>query len=75
LKSFDGAVLAVSHDESFVNNVITGNRVDQLAEGTATTRPGEIWALSKQKVTRFEGTFKDYKNAILKTVVSGLIAD
>ena len=38
-------------------------------QGNALT--GELWVMSKKKVQRFDGTFRDYKKAIRKVVLSG----
>jgi hypothetical protein len=56
-----------------VNNVIMGSRKSSAenASGGQLTDEGELWVLSKQRVNRFEGGFKDYKNLILKKVMSG----
>lgn len=72
LKAYEGAIIAVSHDEAFVNQVFGAQDV---AAGEVARESGEIWVLSKRKLSRFEGTFKDYKNEILKKILAGGIPD
>ena len=72
LKAYEGAIIAVSHDEAFVNEVFGAESV--VAEEIP-REIGEIWVLSKKKLSRFEGSFKDYKNAILKKILAGGIPD
>jgi len=76
LESYEGAIIAVSHDEAFVNKVIASAGVPSTAAGTdrrsdPTTR-GELWVLSQQRLKRFDGSFNDYKKAIRKKVQAGL---
>ena len=32
---------------------------------------GELWVMSKARLTRFDGSFKEYKKMILKKVING----
>ena len=32
---------------------------------------GELWVMSKKKMKRFDGSFRDYKKAIRKIVMTG----
>lgn len=73
LKAYEGAVIAVSHDEAFVNEVFSGAANEINGEDAG--RAGEIWVLSRKKLSRFDGTFKDYKNEILKKILAGGIPD
>lgn len=71
LSTYEGAVIAVSHDEAFVSRLL-GASISQ-GDDDSKALPGEkgdIWVLSKQKVTRFDGAFKDYKNLILRKIES-----
>lgn len=70
LSSYQGAIIAVSHDEAFVNRLVAASASDVTASETQVSK-GEIWVLSKQNVSRFDGSFKDYKNLIMKKVLKG----
>ena len=63
LHDFDGAIIAVSHDESFVNKVIQSN--DSTEDGPG----GELWVLASNKLIRYDGDFASYKKQIMKKVV------
>jgi hypothetical protein len=65
-----GAILAVSHDESFVNKVINAATPGDAKLGGALPR-GELWVLSKQRLQRFDGSFSEYKKLITKKVLAG----
>jgi hypothetical protein len=77
-----GAVIFVSHDEMFVNKVITRGAyaiidgvVHEDSSSAAAKRrdelpPGELWILSKNKLRRFDGTFGDYKKIVFKTITN-----
>lgn len=70
LSTYQGAIVAVSHDEAFVNKLMRPESSSQ--EASKTEKPvGEIWVLSKQKLTRFEGSFKDYKRSIMQKLSAG----
>jgi ATPase subunit of ABC transporter with duplicated ATPase domains len=72
LETFEGAIIAVSHDEAFVNRVIaTAVTGDKASVNAGTALSGELWVMSKKKVQRFDGSFRDYKKAIRKVVLSG----
>mmetsp|Transcript_25219 Transcript_25219/g.24139 ORF Transcript_25219/g.24139 Transcript_25219/m.24139 type:complete len:293 (+) Transcript_25219:379-1257(+) len=72
LETYEGAIIAVSHDEAFVNRVIaTSLTGDKKAIAAGSALQGELWVMSKKKVQRFNGTFRDYKKAIRKAVMSG----
>lgn len=64
LKAFEGAVIVVSHDEAFVMDVVCGARVGPME------MPGSIYLLAKQALTLFEGSFRDYKKAVLRKLAS-----
>ena len=67
-----GAIIAVSHDESFVNKVINSAVVgDKDSKEDGTALKGELWVLSKRRLERFDGPFKDYKKMITKKVLQG----
>lgn len=86
LSTFEGAIIAVSHDEEFVNQVIAGRnkprdqqqqqphqqqqqhaaKKDALAQELG----GQIWVMSKQELRVFDGTFQQYKQLVLKRVVT-----
>jgi ATPase subunit of ABC transporter with duplicated ATPase domains len=67
LSSYEGTVIAVSHDETFVNKVI--NNVPGVSSSSAKkTSQGKIWVLSKCRLRRFDGTFKEYKKLIMSKV-------
>lgn len=83
LASFEGAIIAVSHDESFVNSLMssaakfaTGNGDGKKDHDTsATLSRGEIWIMSKKKVRRMEGSFSDYKKTIKQKIEKGESVD
>ena len=56
----------MSHDESFVNKVINA---DNSKDPDALK--GELWVMSKQRLQRFDGSFKEYKKMITKKVLAG----
>jgi len=71
LSTFDGAIIAVSHDESFVNKVIKGAVVgDKESKENGTAQRGELWIMSKKRLQRFDGEFNDYKKQIAKKIRS-----
>ena len=76
-----GAVIFVSHDETFVNNVLNREgrpaleEIAGLAErsvaafgGMEGAPAGELWVLSKRALRRFEGTFSEYKRSVSRSV-------
>ena len=64
--------MAVSHDESFVNKVINAAVVgDKDAKDPGAVQKGELWVMSKQRLQRFDGSFKEYKKMITKKVLAG----
>ena len=67
--TYQGAILAVSHDESFVNKVINASVDGSTKDPNAL--PGELWVMSKQRLQRFDGSFKEYKKMITKKVLAG----
>lgn len=82
LAAFEGAIVAVSHDESFVNTVIS--RASGAAAGVGAAggssspskvgkdiKAGELWIMSKQRLHRYEGSFDSYKKLIRKKVNAG----
>lgn len=86
LQRYDGAVIVVSHDEDFVNRVVlqqkesgqalhnAGADSKAAASGkeTGMTNGGEMYVFSHNRVTRFEGTFREYKNQIRAKVIAGV---
>lgn len=64
-----GAIIVVSHDEAFVNKLLTGS-LDGLGarEPGAAALKGELWVLEQQQFRRFEGTFRQYKKKVLQAV-------
>lgn len=73
LSDFKGAIIAVSHDESFVNRVIASAVTgDKRAVSAGLAAKGELWVMSKQRLTRFDGSFSEYKKMIRKKVMEGL---
>jgi ATPase subunit of ABC transporter with duplicated ATPase domains len=68
-----GAILAVSHDESFVNKVINAAvpGSEKEAKSGLDAVKGELWVLSKCRLQRFDGSFKEYKKMITKKVLAG----
>ena len=83
LGSFSGAIIAVSHDESFVNQVIAsaGSNLDREDGGeggkgkgdaaTAEDLGGELMILANRKLQRFDGSFREYKKMIRLQVMAG----
>jgi ATPase subunit of ABC transporter with duplicated ATPase domains len=51
LETYEGAIIAVSHDEAFVNRVIaTSLTGDKKAVAAGSALQGELWVMSKKKV-------------------------
>ena len=77
LETYEGAIIAVSHDEAFVNRVISsGSKAKSKGknkddEEAAEELGGDIMVMAKNRVTRFEGTFRDYKRMIRTQVMAG----
>ncbi len=70
IATFEGAVIAVSHDESFVNSLLGGSKTtDKVNKGTPLVDNTAIYTLSDQQIRRFEGTFREYKKKVMKSVV------
>ena len=74
-----GAIVAVSHDESFVNKLLqppmvqvgsTDNHHPHNHTTAAAAAEGELWVLSKRRVQRFNGSFSEYKKIITKNIAS-----
>ena len=73
-----GAVIFVSHDETFVNNVLNREGrpdVDSAVRATQSVfsgmdgvPAGELWVLSNKKLQRFEGSFTSYKQKVAKGI-------
>ena len=75
LESFTGAIIAVSHDESFVSRVILGKGSGDAGEKnhpapSADRERGQLFVFSKKRVQRYDGSFTDYKKAIMKKVLA-----
>ena len=49
-------------------NKVIANVASELKEGIVPK--GSIWVMSKRKVERFEGEFKDYKKLVLKKLIT-----
>ena len=79
LAHFEGAIIAVSHDESFVNTLMnrqspsTGGAGSNTSGSGDSDNKGEIWTLSKKQLKRFDGTFSEYKKEIRKKLDSGVL--
>jgi ATP-binding cassette subfamily F protein 3 len=72
LQSYEGTIIAVSHDEAFVTRVISkASTSDKDAIASGNVNIGELWVLSKRKLKKFEGTFKEYKNKVMAGVLVG----
>ena len=69
LETFEGAVIAVSHDESFVNRVIA--RATVATDRKGAELKGELWVMSRRRLTRFDGSFSAYKAKIRARVEAG----
>lgn len=65
-----GSVIVVSHDEAFVNRLLTGTENGTPREGVRAVDAieGQLWVLSQKKLNRYNGTFADYKRKILKNI-------
>ena len=79
LNTFKGAIIAVSHDENFVNKVIGSN--EPLPSGGsqknyAQGQTGELLVMDDGQVSRYNGSFREYKTEVRKKVLaSNSIAD
>ena len=72
LQAYEGTIIAVSHDEAFVTRVISkASTTDKTAVKAGSAEIGELWVMSKRKLKKFEGTFKDYKNKVMSGVLAG----
>jgi len=69
LETYEGAVIAVSHDESFVNRVIA--RATVATDRKGAELKGELWVMSRRRLTRFDGSFSAYKAKIRSRVEAG----
>lgn len=69
IASFEGAVIAVSHDESFVNSLLGATATAAASEDKdGINLNTAIYTLSNQRIMRFEGTFQKYKQSIMKSI-------
>ena len=59
----------MSHDEAFVNRVIARATVSTDRKGGELK--GELWVMSKRRLTRFDGSFSSYKQRIRTQVEAG----
>ena len=65
----------VSHDESFVNSILLNTPNNNSNSNTNThgnnytIMNNEIYTISNKNVSYFEGTFKDYKKSVMKSVI------
>lgn len=77
LDSYEGSIIAVSHDEAFVNRImqpksgtncnVSGIAISVGASGNGDSPTGgQLWVMSKKRLQRFDGDFKSYKKLILK---------
>jgi ATP-binding cassette subfamily F protein 3 len=64
LEAYTGAIIAVSHDEAFVNRVIASAKNDK---GDPI---GELWIMSKKQLKRFDGSFREYKKAVRRNIAA-----
>ena len=70
LETYEGAIITVSHDESYVNRVISKAMVgDEESKKAGSALHGELWVMSKKKLTRFDGSFQDYKKQVMKKLL------
>ena len=69
METYEGAVIAVSHDESFVNRVIA--RATVATDRKGAELKGELWVMSRRRLTRFDGSFSAYKAKIRSRVEAG----
>ena len=74
LKTFKGAIIAVSHDENFVNHVIGGSEPASSGGSKATesdpTQSGELLVMESGVVSLWDGTFRQYKADVRKRVLA-----
>lgn len=68
LDTYTGAIIAVSHDEHFVNRVITR----ESQEKTKDFIKGQIFVMSKNQLQLFDGNFNQYKQIVIKKVRKGI---
>lgn len=84
LAHFEGAIVAVSHDESFVNTLMNSTKMSSEVNGTKKNssdatligsgiNKGEIWIMSKRQLKRYDGSFAEYKKAIKRKIDSGVL--
>eukprot|EP00602_Paraphysomonas_sp_CaronLab_P003067 CAMPEP_0185033886 /NCGR_PEP_ID=MMETSP1103-20130426/23279_1 /TAXON_ID=36769 /ORGANISM="Paraphysomonas bandaiensis, Strain Caron Lab Isolate" /LENGTH=757 /DNA_ID=CAMNT_0027570319 /DNA_START=75 /DNA_END=2348 /DNA_ORIENTATION=+ len=68
LDTYKGAIIVVSHDEAFINRLLTGSADGIRKENVraADVVDGQLWVLSKKRLNRFDGSFRDYKKKIMK---------
>lgn len=70
LSTFEGAVIAVSHDEAFVNSILNTKHPSQKNHSEDdNSLNNEIYVVGDRSVTYFEGTFKDYKKLVMNSVL------
>jgi hypothetical protein len=62
-----GAIIVVSHDEAFVNQLLTGS-ISGLGGRDGDRGAGELWILEDRQFQRFEGSFREYKKKVLRAV-------
>jgi ATP-binding cassette subfamily F protein 3 len=73
LEGYDGAIIAVSHDEAFVNRVIASKHIPDMKSKNDidSVLGGELLVMENQKLKRFDGSFQAYKKQIMKKVLTG----
>ncbi len=71
LNTFKGAIIAVSHDENFVNQVIGSNEPPPSGGSGADAPTGELLVLDDGRVSRWNGSFREYKAEVRKRVLAG----
>ena len=83
--TFKGTAVCVSHDEAYVQSILAPGAAEHssviaVSEKTLSqqTRGGgeyapnsAIYVLSDQRVRRFKGTFREYKQTVMKNILAG----
>lgn len=65
IEGFEGAVITVSHDETFVNTVLNSKKNEEDDKKTE----GQLWVLENKKFKRYDGDFLNYKKEVRKFVL------
>ena len=72
LTTFKGGIIAVSHDENFINHVIGGleSGVSSSKAGDSGVPRGELLVMEDSRVSLWGGTFRQYKEEVKKRVLA-----